>query len=100
MLVENSRPANVTGIRNATSLVNIRPPGEWTINPSLDLVQCMQYFSTKFLRMKVLDAPEIEENDCLVIGNKERTHQHRFAFRCSSHLGIIDPFSFLEILAH
>jgi hypothetical protein len=52
------RPSNVTGIWKATSLVNIRPPGEWITNPSLDSVQSMQYFSTKFLLMKVCDAPE------------------------------------------
>jgi hypothetical protein len=53
MLVGNSRPANVTGMWKATSLVNIRPLGEWIINPSLDSVQGMQCFSTKFLLMKV-----------------------------------------------
>jgi hypothetical protein len=58
MLVGNSRPANVTSIWKTTSLVNIRPVGEWIINPSLDLVQEMQFFSTKFLLMKVCDAPE------------------------------------------
>jgi hypothetical protein len=39
-------------------LVNIHPPDEWIINPSLDSVQGMQCFSTKFLLMKVCDAPE------------------------------------------
>jgi hypothetical protein len=34
-----------------------------------------------------------------MISNEERTHHHRFAFQCSSHLGIIDSSSFLEILA-
>jgi hypothetical protein len=58
MLVGNSCPANVTGMRKATSLVNIRPPGEWIINPSLDSVQGLQCFSTKFLLMKVCDATE------------------------------------------
>jgi hypothetical protein len=36
ILVGNSRLANVTGMWKATSLVNIRPPGEWIINHSLD----------------------------------------------------------------
>jgi hypothetical protein len=44
MLVGNSYPTNVTGMWKATSLVNIRPPGEWIINPSLDSVQGMQCF--------------------------------------------------------
>jgi hypothetical protein len=57
MFVGNSRPTKVTGMWKATSLVNIRPPGEWIINLSLDSVQCMQCFSTKFLLMKVCDAP-------------------------------------------
>jgi hypothetical protein len=35
-----------------------------------------------------------------VVGNEERTHNHQFAFRCSSHLGIIDPSSFLHFFAH
>jgi hypothetical protein len=34
-----------------------------------------------------------------VIDNKERTHHHQFALRCCSHLSVIDPSSFLEILA-
>jgi hypothetical protein len=34
-----------------------------------------------------------------VVGNEERTHHHRFAFWCSSHLGIIDSPSFLQIFA-
>jgi hypothetical protein len=58
MLVGNSRPANVIDIWKATSLVNIRPLGEWIINHSFDSVQGMQCFSTKFLLMKVCDAPE------------------------------------------
>jgi hypothetical protein len=58
MFVRNSRLAKVTGMWNATSLVNIRPLDEWITNPSLDSVQCMQYFSTKVLLMKVCDAPE------------------------------------------
>jgi hypothetical protein len=58
MFVGNSRPAKVTGMWKATFLVNIQPPGEWIINPSLDSVQCMQCFSTKVLLMKVCDAPE------------------------------------------
>ena len=58
IFVGNSRSANVTGIWKTTSLVNIRPPGEWVTNPSLDLVQIMQYFSTKFLLVKVCDAQE------------------------------------------
>jgi hypothetical protein len=53
MLVGNSLPANVTGIWKTIYLVNICPPREWIINPSLDSVQGMQYFSTKFLLMKV-----------------------------------------------
>jgi hypothetical protein len=41
----------------------------------------------------------IEENNCWVIGNKERTHHYRLALRCCSHLGIKNPSSFLEVLA-
>jgi hypothetical protein len=41
----------------------------------------------------------IEEDNYWVIGNKERTYHHWFALPCSSHLGIIDLSSFLEILA-
>jgi hypothetical protein len=44
MLVGNSHPANITGMWKATSLVKIRPPGEWIINPSLDSVHGMQCF--------------------------------------------------------
>jgi hypothetical protein len=58
MFVGNSHPANVTGMWKAISLVNIRPPGEWITNPSLDSVQRMQCFSTKVLLMKVCDALE------------------------------------------
>jgi hypothetical protein len=61
MFVRNSRPTKVTGMWKATSLVNIRPPGEWITNPSLDSVQCMQYFSTKVFPMKVCDAPELKK---------------------------------------
>jgi hypothetical protein len=34
-----------------------------------------------------------------MVGNEKHTHHHRFAFRCSSHFGIIHSSSFLHISA-
>jgi hypothetical protein len=57
----------------------------------------MQYFSTKVLLMKVCDAPESKR---IIAGWLAMRNVHIItAFWCSSHLGIIDPSSFLQIFA-
>jgi apolipoprotein N-acyltransferase len=45
-------------LEKATSLVNICPPGELILNPSLDSWYGMQSCSMNFLLMKVYEAPE------------------------------------------
>ena len=98
ILVRKSRPANVTGTWKATSSVNICPPGEWILNPSLDSWHGMQCCSTNLLLMNVCEAPE-SKRISRVFGHKERTHHHRFTFRCCGHLSVINPSSFPCILA-
>jgi hypothetical protein len=53
----------------------------------------------KILAYEGVGYTRIEENNCWVIGNKERTHHYWLALWCCSHLGIINLSCFLEVLA-
>jgi hypothetical protein len=53
----------------------------------------------KFLADECMRSTRIKENKCRVFGYEERTHHHRFAFRCGSHLSVRNSSCFLCIPA-
>jgi hypothetical protein len=55
-------------------------------------------FFHKILAFEGIRCTRIEEDNCWVIGNKERTHHYWLAFWCCSHLGIINSSVFLKFL--